>query len=608
MKWLAISLVLAFLSLHIAWGENLYTIHLNLMEVKRDRVKITIFPPPISRDRVEYQLPLVVPGTYAFKSYNQFVKKFRVYDANNKRLNVRNYENRRFVIYGAKNLYKIEYWIEDTWDFRNPSEFVFQPMGTNIQEQENFLINHFGFFGYIRGYKYFPFKIHIDKPAGFHGATGLKKLSSTYARDTWFASSYRNLIDNPIMYSKPDTTSFFVKDTRINISVYSANKVVTASRIVPFIRQVTDAVHRFFDGIPVPQYSFLFYFAGYQQQDIKKSKVYGALEHKSSSVYFLPEIYSDNELKKNIQSIAIHEMLHLLTPLNFRSNKTVYFNLLNPEMTSHLWLYEGVTEYFTYWLMLTEGLITEEEFINEMRYKIIRSSAFEPLSFTEMSKNILKEPYKEWYENVYEKGAILGLLLDIRIHELTNSKHNLREVVLQMASEYGSEPFNDETFIDDFVSRVHPDLSLFFEKYIIGTEPLPVNEYFEKLGWEYIPSFNDTIYSFGKINYRFDPGRKTFNIDNTHPRHNLFSLRGGEQIISINDYEVTPENYTSLFYKIIQPKDNAKVKLKVKSNETTYSLLAEPMPVKATQHHKIHLRDDVNDYQLNLKNNLFYLQ
>jgi predicted metalloprotease with PDZ domain len=46
------------------------------------------------------------------------------------------------------------------------------------------------------------------------------------------------------------------------------------------------------------------------------------------------------------------------------------------------------------------------------------------LSFTEMSKNSMER--QDQYMNFYQKGALIGLCLDIRLRELSDGKTELR--------------------------------------------------------------------------------------------------------------------------------------------------------------------------------------
>lgn len=92
-------------------------------------------------------------------------------------------------------------------------------------------------------------------------------------------------------------------------------------------------------------------------------------------------------------------------------------------MSRHLWMYEGVTEYFAHLFQVNQGLINNQEFYDRISSKIESSMNFnDTIPFTVMSQNILEEPYKSDYYNVYLKGALIGLALDIRLRELSDGK------------------------------------------------------------------------------------------------------------------------------------------------------------------------------------------
>jgi predicted metalloprotease with PDZ domain len=46
------------------------------------------------------------------------------------------------------------------------------------------------------------------------------------------------------------------------------------------------------------------------------------------------------------------------------------------------------------------------------------------MSFTQMSANVLQQPYKDQYINVYPKGALIGMCIDIIIREKVMAKRN----------------------------------------------------------------------------------------------------------------------------------------------------------------------------------------
>jgi hypothetical protein len=70
-------------------------------------------------------------------------------------------------------------------------------------------------------------------------------------------------------------------------------------------------------------------------------------------------------------------------------------------------MYEGVTEYFAIFFKSIK-LIPEEEFYSRMAEKIENANALnDTMPFTTMSANVLTEPYKAQYLNVYEKAHLL---------------------------------------------------------------------------------------------------------------------------------------------------------------------------------------------------------
>jgi predicted metalloprotease with PDZ domain len=116
------------------------------------------------------------------------------------------------------------------------------------------------------------------------------------------------------------------------------------------------------------------------------------------------------------------------------------------------------------------------------------------MPFTVMSANVFDKPYSDQYSQVYERGAIMAMLLDIEIMRLTKGSKTLKTVIFELCSKYGSNrSFNEETFIDEFVSVVHPDLKEFFTKYVEGTTPLAIEETFKTIGIEYAKSKRGTV-------------------------------------------------------------------------------------------------------------------
>jgi len=103
---------------------------------------------------------------------------------------------------------------------------------------------------------------------------------------------------------------------------------------------------------------------------------FGALEHHTSTSVVLPETMTLPQLEESMTDVVSHEFFHIITPLNIHSNEVHYFDYNDPKMSKHLWMYEGVTEYFANLFQINQGLISEEDFYKRMNGKIETSRAF----------------------------------------------------------------------------------------------------------------------------------------------------------------------------------------------------------------------------------------
>jgi predicted metalloprotease with PDZ domain len=93
------------------------------------------------------------------------------------------------------------------------------------------------------------------------------------------------------------------------------------------------------------------------------------------------------------------------------------------------------------------------------------------------------------YGNIYSRGAVVAGLLDIRLLELSGGRMDLQDVLLQLMERYGkAAPFDDATFHQTIVDMTFPEIADFFQRYVVAAEPLPIAEYYGKLGIDYDPN------------------------------------------------------------------------------------------------------------------------
>jgi predicted metalloprotease with PDZ domain len=193
-----------------------------------------------------------------------------------------------------------------------------------------------------------------------------------------------------------------------------------------------------------------------------------------------------------LRDISAHEFFHIVTPLNIHSEIIEDFNFAEPTASQHLWLYEGVTEWASLMMQYRNGSYTTAGILNEFRFKKNTADAYnQSISLTEMSLTCYTPEGGSQFGNVYNKGALVAALLDIRLLELSNGQKGLRELILELIDTYGpNNAFSEANFFDDLVNRTYPEIEDFIELYIKGTAQLPMEEYFNKIGVDFIPETN----------------------------------------------------------------------------------------------------------------------
>lgn len=570
-------LILTFVLFYFtALGQSeQYNITVDFTNVKDDKVKVEIEVPKMENKKHEYVIPAVIPGSYSQKDFGRFVSDFEALDGEGNAIDFKRKGPNIFQIKDKEQkLKKVRYWVRDTWDADPEDHYVFQPGGTNIEKDENFVVNHQGFYGYFEGYKKTPYKITYLHPDGMYAATSLKSKQSKNQAEVK-AKDYVYLVDNPVMISKPDTASFMAGDMKVNVSIYSPNGVVSVDSVVSYLIPTGNALAEFFGELPVKHYDFIMYFVDERSPNTGDGS-YGALEHSYGSFYFIPEMPNGNRLRSIVTDIASHEFLHILTPLNIHAEEIEYFDFRDPDMSQHLWLYEGVTEYFAHLVQLQAGLIDEFQFMEVMSQKIEYASEFKDVSFTKMSDKILKKKYNDMYQNVYQKGALIAFLLDIRIRELTDHKKDLRSVLLELSERYGpSKPFQDDEIIDEIVSLVDPALEDFFKDYVEGKKELPFVQYFDQLGWNYeahgtrdVPTFKIGKGSLGAT----EEGNLFVAMDKENP----LGLKLNDVLLKVNGNDLDVQNLLPLYDLVLVDNKNQKATVLVERNGKEVKLESLP--------------------------------
>ncbi|MBR9846634.1 MAG: peptidase M61 [Algicola sp.] len=542
---------------------------IDLTQIVDDKAPVTINPGRITSDTVIYRLPRIIQGSYSVDNFGKYIDDFKALDYNGNSLPTSKLDDNTWQITNATGLDKLEYYVNDTYDLEISGgiaeDVPFSPGGTNISP-ENYVLNLHGFIGYFDSLKNAQYTLDVTAPAKFERTSALQNTNIKSSSDgtkittSYFAPRYFDITDNPMMYGNLDVEEFMVDDIKIVLSVYSPNKKHKASTLKETVFKMMKAQKAYLGDInTTSRYDIYLYLTDRGQG---QPKGLGALEHHTSTVAVLSENSTKERLAKSITDVIAHEFFHIVTPLTVHSEDVHYFDYNQPTFSKHLWMYEGVTEYFAQHFQVYEGLVTHEEYYNEINSQMLRSIAYydDAMSFTEMSEHVLDTPYKENYGNVYQKGALIGMCMDILLREESNGNRSMLSLMKELSNKYGVEkPFEDETLIEEITKMTYPAIGEFLNTHIVEGIPIDYGAFLEKVGLTFEESKVETGFvQSGKGSVFEADQEKGILFFSSNVSENSFWAENGalenDVIKSVNGMEVNLENARAILIKLYSAK------------------------------------------------------
>ncbi|MBK6265676.1 peptidase [Marivirga sp. S37H4] len=485
-----ILLISLLCTIHSLSAQDLnYTVNLNDREGDTFKVSLEI-DRKLSEENNIYQFAATAPGTYQIMDMGRFVQNFKALDKKGREIETKQLSTNQFQIVETKKVKKVKtitYEIAETWDTKVEENTIYKMCGSSI-EDDHVLINGQTVFGYFSGMQAEPMSIQLQYPAEWKVGTALVPNEE----GLYIADNYDHIVDSPILLGRLTKANTSLGGTNIDVYTYSKTDMIASDDLLGAMEEMLKAADDFVVEFPVDRYTFLFHF---------EDETWGAWEHSYSSEYIYAEQPWSPQMAASITSTAAHEFFHIITPLNIHSEIIEQFNFIEPTASEHLWMYEGVTEWASDLMQLRAGMIDLEQFFKELQQKLYVDARYDSTySLSKLSLTSYTPEGQKQYGNIYMRGALVAGLLDIRLLELSNGERGLREVVNELSKKYGPDnAFPEADFFDIFVEMTYPEIAEFFDKYVKNANPLPIKEYYNKLGinYERLEKTGDMVPSLG---------------------------------------------------------------------------------------------------------------
>ena len=317
-----------------------------------------------------------------------------------------------------------------------------------------------------------------------------------------------------------------------------------------------------------------------------------------------------DRISQTVKDVAAHEFFHIVTPLNIHSQEIHDFNYIEPKMSQHLWLYEGVTEYSSHHVQVKYDLYGLDDFLTEMKNKMLSQDQYNvDIPYTEFSANILEPVNEARYGDVYSGGALIAMCLDLTIIKSTNGEQDLQGLLREMSKQYGPfKAFNDDDLFDEIERLTNSEVGNFLRKHVGGSEPLP---YQEVLGWagiNYTPETSKMVATTGRFRFGVNEDNEIF-IEDASSLNDFGKKMGyleGDVFVTWNGEDVTLQSINGILDKHYGiTKKNSKIKVVVKrevdGKMKEVKLKAKAVLVKSSDKHSIVPNETLSEDQIRIR-------
>jgi predicted metalloprotease with PDZ domain len=431
--------------------------HTHLLEVEM-RWRASRFP-----SQVNLIMPVWSPGSYLIREFERHVQDFAASDAQGRSLRWQKTNKNiwRVETGGAKEL-RVTYQV-----YANDLS-----VRTNDLNDRHANWNNVALLMYPEGQLEKPSTLRVVPFADWQVATGLPAVAGQ--SNTFQAENFDILYDSPVEVGRFKTVSFEVRGVQHRI-VMDGEGNYDLERLRRDVQKIVEAQVAIMGDIPYHDYTFLLH---------AHTNDGGGLEHlNSTSIIVDRNSFRSAAYVYSVLSVISHEFFHAWNVKRIRPDALGPFDYNRENYTKLLWVAEGITDYYGALAMRRADLYSEEEYLGTLMGQI-DSVQSKPgrleMSVEEASFDAWIKYYRQDENAInsqisyYDKGHVLGLLLDLEIRKLSNGAKSLDDVMRYLYTEFykKNRNYTPEDFQRTAERMAGASLENFFSRYVRGREEL----------------------------------------------------------------------------------------------------------------------------------------
>jgi predicted metalloprotease with PDZ domain len=316
-----------------------------------------------------------------------------------------------------------------------------------------------------------------DVPAGWRAAS---ELAAGGTANSFSATSYDTLVDAPVEIGKFEEFGFDEGGAHFRVVV--DGKDWRRDRLEDSLRGITSYELKLMGGAPFQEYTFFFHIGPYPEAGG------GGMEHANCTAIGAGSV-------EGASSIAAHEFFHAWNVKRIRPQTLEPVDFTKEQYTRALWFAEGITSTYAAYTLERSGLWPKEKFYADLAAQISELDSRPARlwqSVEESSLDAWLEKYDDYREpdrsiSYYNKGQIVGEMLDLAIRDVTDNRKSLDDVMRRMNDEYAKKGkfYHDSEGIRAVAEEVAgTSLADFFQRYVAGTDEIPYDKFLATAGLE----------------------------------------------------------------------------------------------------------------------------
>ncbi len=432
---------------------------------------------PAGDDTIALVMPSWTPGSYRMREFARHVQEFSAATPDGDPLPWRKTDKNTWCITAGGRPVAACYRVY-------ANELTVR---TSHLDSSHATINGASLFMHLSGATQQPVTLDVDAPEKWQITTGLRRVTGVSNR--FHAASYDELADCPLEIGTHELIEWEIDGVPHAYAIWGRGSY-DAGRLTRDTTRIIRACTELFGVLPYDQFTFIVQLTPGGS---------GGLEHRNSTLLQADNHAFNGPSYERFLGLVAHEFFHVWNAKRIFPQALERFDYAAETYTRDLWVVEGLTTYYTDLTLRRAGLISRTHYLNRLGEAIHKLQAL-PGRHVQSLADASFDTWIKFYHpdehtpnaqvSYYQKGAVVGLLLDMRIRATTQNSRSLDDLMRLLWERFGRTgrgyPKEGEGSVRDLAEQVAgEDLGPFFDAYVAGTDELDFDPLLTLAGLEF---------------------------------------------------------------------------------------------------------------------------